>query len=95
MTLKGNTAGPPCPSASIILIMSPLSHARKCWSTTARSALITVRPAQIPAAIVSTERNVSSMKGAARVRKPNVSEVLKGNEGDRHGLERPEEIGYD
>ena len=54
-----------------------------------------MRPAQIPAAIVSTERNVSSMKGAARVRKPNVSEVLKGNEGDRHGLERSEEMSYD
>jgi hypothetical protein len=57
--------------------------------------LITVRPAQIRAAIVSTERNVSFMKGAARVRKPNVSEVLKGNKGDRHGLERSEEMSYD
>lgn len=54
-----------------------------------------MKPAQIPAAIVSTERNVSSMKGVARVRKPNVSEVLKGNEGDRHGLERSEEMSYD
>jgi hypothetical protein len=56
-------------NADTILIVNPMSNARRWKSVTARNALITARHVPILARIASSGRNVSSGKYVGRVKR--------------------------